>query len=204
MYGFTFKAIHDLAPAYINELISARDTTARHHLHSNNGLRFDYSMFKSLAMLGILFTWQPLSCGMIFQVLSETLCRLHSPVDKITVIRKNLKARDVHCADGIVFVTSDGGPMKAIPFADGAINISSKPKKKHDFINLTNRLQLTSTGTVTEIKERLNRYFLSLKSTYHGHDYLLWWTYGIDQWERAIGERHVVSFKCSFHLKYKK
>ena len=67
----------------------------------------------------------------------------------------------------IVFLTSDGGPIKAIPFADGAINILSKPRKKDDFINLANRLQLISTGTVAELKERLNRYSLSPKSTYH-------------------------------------
>ena len=93
--------------------------------------------------------------------------RLHSPVDKITPIGKNLKARDIHCADGIVFLTSDGGPIKVVPFADGAINILSKLRKKDDFIILANRLQLKSTGTVAEIKERLNRYSSSLKSTYH-------------------------------------
>jgi len=35
----TFKAIHGFATAYIRELISVRDTTGRHNLRSNNGLR---------------------------------------------------------------------------------------------------------------------------------------------------------------------
>ena len=78
---------------------------------------------------------------------------LHSPVDKITAIGKQLKARDIHCADGIIFLTSDGGPIKAIPFTDGAINILTKPKKKDDFVNLANQLKLTPTGTVAELKE---------------------------------------------------
>ncbi|KAJ7383334.1 hypothetical protein OS493_028882 [Desmophyllum pertusum] len=100
---------------------------------------------------------------------SSTLykARLHSPVDKITAIGKNLKTRDIHCADGIIFLTSDGGPIKAIPFADGAIDILSKPRKKDDFINLANRLQLPSTGTVAVIKERLKHYSTSLKSRYN-------------------------------------
>ena len=92
---------------------------------------------------------------------------LHSPVDKITAIGKQLKARDLHCADVIIFLTSDGGPIKAIPFADGAINILTKPKKKDDFVNLANKLKLTPTGTVAELKERLNRYSLTLKSKYN-------------------------------------
>ena len=93
--------------------------------------------------------------------------RLHSPVDKITAIGKKLKARDIHSADGIIFLTSDGGLIKAIPFADWAINILSKPKmKKDDFINLANQFQLSSTGTVAQIKERLNLYSSSLRSKY--------------------------------------
>ena len=93
--------------------------------------------------------------------------RLHSPVDKITAIGKKLKARDIHSADGIIFLTSDGGPIIAIPFADWAINILSKPKmKKDDFINLANQFQLSSTGTVAQIKERLNLYSSSLRAEY--------------------------------------
>lgn len=40
---------------------------------------------------------------------SSTLfkARLHSPVDKITALRKNLKAKEIHCSDGIIFLTSD-------------------------------------------------------------------------------------------------
>ena len=83
--------------------------------------------------------------------------RLHSPVDKITAIGKKLKVRDIHSADRIIFLTSDGGPIVAIPFADWAINIFSKPKmKKDDFISLANQFKLSFTGTVAQIKERLN------------------------------------------------
>lgn len=49
------------------------------------------------------------------------------------------------------------GPIVAIPFADWAINIFSKPKMKEDyFINLANQFKLSFTGTVAQVKERLN------------------------------------------------
>ena len=57
--------------------------------------------------------------------------------------------------------------MKAILFADWAINIFSKPKvKKDDFIHLANQLQLSSSGTVVQIKKRLNLYSSSLRFKY--------------------------------------
>lgn len=92
--------------------------------------------------------------------------RLHSPVDKISAIGKNLTAKAIHSSGGIIFLTSDGGPIKAIPFAEGAIDIMSKLKKKDDFINLARRLKLSSVGTVKELKDRLKRYSTSLKSRY--------------------------------------
>lgn len=33
--------------------------------------------------------------------------QLHSPVDKITALAKNLKAKEVHCADGMILLASD-------------------------------------------------------------------------------------------------
>ena len=65
----------------------------------------------------------------------------------------------------MIFLTSDDGPIKAIPFADRAINILSQARKKDDFINLVNRLYLPSVGTVGETNERLKIYFSSLKSS---------------------------------------
>ena len=37
---------------------------------------------------------------------------LHSPVDSITATGKKLKARGIHSADGIIFLMSDGGPLR--------------------------------------------------------------------------------------------
>ena len=100
--------------------------------------------------------------------LSSTLyqARLHSPVDKLTAIGKNLKARDIHCADGIILLTSVSGPIKAFSFVDGAINLLAKAKKKGDFVSLANNLNLSSAGTVAEIKVHLAKYMASLKKVY--------------------------------------
>ena len=46
-----FKAIHDLAPTYISELISVRDI-GRYNLRSNTSLILNYSKCKSLVTLG--------------------------------------------------------------------------------------------------------------------------------------------------------
>jgi len=65
----TFKAVHGLAPTYISELVSIRESAGRHYLPSNNGLRLNYSPCKSLATLRVaLFVWPPLNYGTIFQV----------------------------------------------------------------------------------------------------------------------------------------
>lgn len=82
-------------------------------------------------------------------------------------VRSSSCTRDIHCADGIILLSSGAGPIKAIPYADGAINILSKPTEKVGFINLANRLPLPSKGTVAEIKERLKHYSVSLKSRYN-------------------------------------
>ena len=65
----TFKAVHGLAPAYISELISIRESAGRHCLCSNNGLHLNYSPCKSLATLGDRsFHVAAPNYGTIFQV----------------------------------------------------------------------------------------------------------------------------------------
>ena len=56
--------------------------------------------------------------------------RLHSPVYKITVVSKNLKVKEIHCSDGIIYLTSDRGPIRAIEFVEGTISMISKEKKR--------------------------------------------------------------------------
>jgi len=48
----TFKAIHKLAPTYISELVSLRDTMGRYNLRINNGKLLNIPPCKSLSTLG--------------------------------------------------------------------------------------------------------------------------------------------------------
>ena len=48
----TFKAIHKLAPTYISEVVSLKDTRVRYYLRSNNGQLFNIPPCKSLSTLG--------------------------------------------------------------------------------------------------------------------------------------------------------
>ena len=48
----TFKAIHKLAPTYISELVSPKDTGGRYYLRSNNGKLLNIPPRKSVSMLG--------------------------------------------------------------------------------------------------------------------------------------------------------
>ena len=48
----TFKAIHKLAPTYISELVSPKDTGGRYYLRSNDGKLLNIPPCKSLSTLG--------------------------------------------------------------------------------------------------------------------------------------------------------
>ena len=48
----TFKAIHKLAPTYISELVSPKDTGDRYYLRSNNDKLLNIPPCKSLSTLG--------------------------------------------------------------------------------------------------------------------------------------------------------
>ena len=92
--------------------------------------------------------------------------RLHSPVDHIAAIAKELKARDVQSSDGILFLTSDSGPIKAVQFVEGSISMIVKQKKKEDLVRLADRLHVQRTGTMAEITERLKTYSQTLAAKY--------------------------------------
>ena len=97
--------------------------------------------------------------------------RLHSPVDKITSLGKNLKAKEIHCSDGVIFLTSNSGPIKVIEFTEGSIYmIVKEKKKKDDLVNLATKLNVSPIGTVAEITARLKQYSVTVKHQYLTHD----------------------------------
>ena len=100
---------------------------------------------------------------------SSTLfkARLYSPVDKVTALRKNLKAKEIHCCDGIILLASDSGPIKAIEFTEGSMYMTSKEKKKKDDLRkLATEFNLSPAGTAAEITSRPKKYSESVKQKY--------------------------------------
>ena len=96
--------------------------------------------------------------------------RLHSPIDKIMSLGKNLEAKETHCSDGIIFLTSNSGPVKVIEFTEGSIYmISKEKKKKDDLVNLATKLNVSPTGTVAEKTSRLKQYSETEKHQYLIH-----------------------------------
>ena len=115
----------------------------------------------------IVFLSYDAKCG------SSTLykARLHSPVDKINSIGKNLKAKEIHCADGIIFLASDSGPIKAIEFTVASIYMLAKEKKKKDdLVKLATKLNRSSRGAVAEITSRLKKYLENVQRQYSSHN----------------------------------
>ena len=73
--------------------------------------------------------------------------------EKIPALAKNLKAKEVHSADGMIILACDSGPIKAIEFNEGSIYmIPSKKKKKDNLVELAAKLSVCNAGTVAEIK----------------------------------------------------
>ena len=48
----TFKAIHELAPSYINEIVKIKPLNSRYRLRSNDGILLSHPNFKTLTTLG--------------------------------------------------------------------------------------------------------------------------------------------------------
>lgn len=90
-------------------------------------------------------------------------------MDKIVAMRKNLKAKEIQSSDGIIFISAESGPIKAVEFQEGSIFLISKKvkqKKKGDLVDLANKLQVQFTGTVAEITSRIQAYSNSLTKKY--------------------------------------
>lgn len=95
---------------------------------------------------------------------------LHSPIDKVTTLGKHLKAKEIHCCEGIIFLASDSVPIKVVEFKEGSIYMTNTEKKKEDdLIQLATTLNVSPAGTVAEITSRLKKYSEAVKNRYLTH-----------------------------------
>ena len=92
--------------------------------------------------------------------------RLHSPVDKITSLKKGTKAKEVHYSNGIAFLACESGPLKAVEVLPNSIAIGLKGKKKAELVEIADQLKVSSVGTVQVIKSRIEGHLKKIEQKY--------------------------------------
>eukprot|EP00795_Rhopilema_esculentum_P015168 gene15168-6361_t len=94
---------------------------------------------------------------------SSTLyhARLHSPVEKMTVIAKKLPSNQVHCKGGVAFLSSCDGPVLLSELEDNKLKlVASKITTKERQRCLEERFHYHLTGTlVREVREKAKKRF---------------------------------------------
>ena len=99
--------------------------------------------------------------------------RLHSPVDKISVVKKNLPSNQVQCVQDVAFLSSQDGPVLVVELEKN--NCYLKPSKitsSKRWDELKQQFSLTMTGTLVEIRKQADRFLQSKEKEYstNGHD----------------------------------
>ena len=106
---------------------------------------------------------------------SSTLyrARLHSPVDKISVVKKNLASTRVHCDNHTAFLVSQDGPVLIVELEDNQVYLNpSKITSVKCWNTLKDRFGLTLTGTLVQLRKEASKYLERKEEEYLslGHD----------------------------------
>lgn len=99
--------------------------------------------------------------------------RLHSPIDKISAIRKNLPSTQVQCKNNVPFLTSPDGPVLIEELEDNSFHLKSKTiTSVQRWNSLKRRFGLTLTGTLAEIRKAAEEHLKKKEVEYKrkGHD----------------------------------
>ncbi len=95
------------------------------------------------------------------------LARLHSPIDKISVVKKNLKSTQVHCENSVVFLSSPDGPILVVELEDNCCYLkSTKITSTARWNALKQRFALNLTGTLAEIRKGIDTYLKQKEAQY--------------------------------------
>ena len=106
---------------------------------------------------------------------SSTLyrARLHSPVDKISVVKKNLAPTQVHCENNVALFSSPDGPVLIVELEDNHVFLnSSKITSVKCWNILKDRFGLPLTGTLAEVRKEASKLLKRKEEEYtsFGHD----------------------------------
>lgn len=99
--------------------------------------------------------------------------RLHSPVDKISVVKKNLPSNQVQCVQDVAFLSSQDGPVLVVELEKNNCYLTpSKITSSKRWDELKQQFSLTMTGTLVEIRKQADRFLQSKEKEYstNGHD----------------------------------
>ena len=100
---------------------------------------------------------------------SSTLyrARLHSPVDKISVVKKNLASTQVHCENNTAFLISQDGPVLIVELEDNQVYLNpSKITSVKCWNTLKDCFGLTLTGTLVQLRKEATKYLKGKEEEY--------------------------------------
>ena len=99
----------------------------------------------------VLFDYDNVNCTS-----SLLRARLHCPVDKISVLRKNVRANEVHYMGGVAYLCGSRSSISFVEIvAESVVIKGGKDRRKCDFISMLRRFNLNVEGPVKVLKERL-------------------------------------------------
>ena len=103
------------------------------------------------------------------KVASSTLycTRLHSPVDKVSVVKKNLASTQVHCENNVACLNSPDGPVLIVELEVNHVQLhSGKITSVKCWNTLKERFGLSLTGTLAELRKEASRYLKRKEEEY--------------------------------------
>lgn len=98
--------------------------------------------------------------------------RLHSPVDKISVVKKNLPSNQLQCVQDVAFLSSQDGPVLVVELEKNNCYLTpSKITSSKRWDELKQQFSLTMTGTLVETRKQADRFLQSKEKEYstNGH-----------------------------------
>ena len=84
--------------------------------------------------------------------------QLHNPINKIEVLKSDLKATEVHYKDGLIFCSANESDILFLDFNENRSRVSinvSKLKRPANRVNVLSELEMSTDGTITTMSRRL-------------------------------------------------
>ena len=93
--------------------------------------------------------------------------RLHSPVDKISIIKKNLASTQIHCEGNVTFLNSSDGRALIVELEDNHVYLnSSKITSVKCLQTLKERFGSPFTATLAEVRKEARKYLKRKEAEY--------------------------------------